>query len=270
MKNKTIAAGALLSSLIQLSACSHKENIKTSELMPKGAHVSSSHEKLYLTQISNGKKHACGLEHNTGKVYCWGDNFLGQLGSGDRNDSSFPREVKLSKKGRPLFIESLSVGRNGACALDKETKNGYCWGANLWGQSGNGSTKTVRIPAPVKYQNGTNIKFSKLSMGHYHTCGIEAGTGAAYCWGGNFDGALGNGSVSTEEKEAWFTPSRVLGPDGAPGSFLRFSKIKAYDYRTCAIEVKTNSLYCWGDLMGVLKTGSGETPPHGKTQSQLL
>jgi len=45
-----------------------------------------------------------------------------------------------------------------------------------------------------------------VSAGGAHTCGRTTG-GTVYCWGGNSDGELGNGSTNGSA-----VPVRVLGP----------------------------------------------------------
>ncbi len=44
--------------------------------------------------ISAGNDHACGLRL-TGELDCWGGNWLGQLGTGDLENSAVPREVEF-------------------------------------------------------------------------------------------------------------------------------------------------------------------------------
>ncbi len=46
---------------------------------------------------------------------------------------------------------------------------------------------------------------SSLSVGGFHSCVIDT-TGAAYCWGRNDSGQLGNGGVANQ-----LTPTAVIG-----------------------------------------------------------
>jgi alpha-tubulin suppressor-like RCC1 family protein len=71
-----------------------------------------------------------------------------------------------------------------------------------------------------------------VAAGATHSCGI-ATDGAAYCWGNNFDGQLGNGFVGS----GW-QPRPVAGG-------LRFTRIHAKREFTCAIATD-DRLYCWG------------------------
>jgi alpha-tubulin suppressor-like RCC1 family protein len=67
-----------------------------------------------------------------------------------------------------------------------------------------------------------------------HTCGITT-TGAAYCWGTNFFGALGRG---TRTLEPGTTPEAVVGG-------LTFSEIGVGQELSCAL-ASDGSAYCWG------------------------
>ncbi len=63
------------------------------------------------------------------KVYCWGKNDLGQLGTGDLVDSSQPRPV-VTATGKTLAkTRWLSVASAHACSI-LESGTLYCWGNN--------------------------------------------------------------------------------------------------------------------------------------------
>jgi alpha-tubulin suppressor-like RCC1 family protein len=42
-----------------------------------------------MTQVEVGWQASCAVK-NTGEMYCWGENFAGQLGDGTTNDSTVP------------------------------------------------------------------------------------------------------------------------------------------------------------------------------------
>ena len=88
--------------------------------------------------------------------------------------------------------------------------------------------------------------FVALTAGVRHTCGLSA-AGAAFCWGDNTFGQLGDGTTTDR-----LTPTAVSGS-------LAFAYIKAGDLFTCGI-TSTGVAYCWGDNeYGQL--GDGSTTP---------
>jgi alpha-tubulin suppressor-like RCC1 family protein len=82
----------------------------------------------------------------TGQVDCWGDNSVGQLGDG----------VSGGMTTSPVMVSGLTTGgtsineSNGSstCALDL-TQQAQCWGWNVDGQLGDGSTANSDVPVPV-------------------------------------------------------------------------------------------------------------------------
>jgi len=86
-----------------------------------------------------------------------------------------------------------------SCGLTTDGR-ALCWGGNLYGQLGDGST-TDHIQ-PVAVAGGRT--FSSLQAFGSHTCGRTPG-GEVLCWGYNVDGQLGDG---TRENRTVPTPSR--------------------------------------------------------------
>jgi alpha-tubulin suppressor-like RCC1 family protein len=93
-------------------------------------------------------------------------------------------------------------------------------------------------------QPPANLVFASVSVGLSHTCGVTA-PGAAYCWGSNDAGQLGNGSTASSS-----APVLVAGGH-------TFRSISAGTDHTCGVTT-AGVLYCWGG--GYLLLGVGPTP----------
>jgi alpha-tubulin suppressor-like RCC1 family protein/uncharacterized ParB-like nuclease family protein len=80
--------------------------------------------------------HTCALLDND-QVTCWGQNSFGELGLGDTNGASTPRDI--INLGSDRRVISISSGQFHNCALlDDSTVK--CWGSNGLGQLGLGDT----------------------------------------------------------------------------------------------------------------------------------
>jgi alpha-tubulin suppressor-like RCC1 family protein len=133
---------------------------------------------------------------------------------------------------------SIVPGGSHTCALDRAGK-AYCWGYNLYGQLGIGSQDQQLKPLAV----AGGIAFASISAGADHTCGVALSPiGAAYCWGENFHGELGDGT--TTERHA---PVLVIGG-------INFVSVSAGGNFTCGLAVN-GGVYCWG-AGGALGNGS--------------
>lgn len=158
---------------------------------------------LSFASLNAGGDHTCGVT-TAGAAYCWGANFLyGQLGDGTTTRRTSPVLVT----GGQTFT-TASAGGLHSCAF-KSDGAAFCWGDNFHGQLGDGSN-TVRT-APVAVTGG--LAFVQLIAGSggaggvgngAHTCGLTA-SGAAYCWGLNDRGQLGDGTQTNRS-----APVRVV------------------------------------------------------------
>lgn len=87
--------------------------------------------------IAAGTSHTCALVMG-GAVKCWGYNYYGQLGNGTTVNSPVPTDVQ----GLAMDAVSLTSGDNHAC-VRRQSGGMQCWGSNVYGQIGNGSTATA-------------------------------------------------------------------------------------------------------------------------------
>lgn len=132
-----------------------------------------------------GGRHSCGLSA-AGSAYCWGWNGFGQVGDGTLTKEIIPTVVLT----RGLLFGSISTGFNHTCGLT-ETGAAYCWGCNVNGQLGDGTTVNRSTPTRVVQ----SLAFAKLALGLNHSCGMTA-TNDLYCWGSNASGQLGDGTTT--------------------------------------------------------------------------
>src|SRR5207247_1488086 len=139
--------------------------------------------------VSAGGLHTCGLTA-AGVAYCWGYNGFGQLGDGTTTDRSTP--VLVAAPAGVSFA-AVSAGLRHTCGLTAAGA-AYCWGWNASGQLGDGTT-TSR-PSPVLVAAPAGVSFAAVRADYSYTCGLTA-AGAAYCWGDNTSGQLGDGTTTS-------------------------------------------------------------------------
>jgi alpha-tubulin suppressor-like RCC1 family protein len=150
---------------------------------------------LVFASIATGGSASCGLTTG-GAAYCWGSAFFGQLGNGTSGNGPPGNTANLwfapvAVSGSYTFSQ-ISVGDQHTCGLTTDAR-AYCWGENVLGQIGTGSTlpSVFSTPAPVS----ALFTFTQISAGTGHTCGIATG-GSLYCWGSNSAGELGDGTTT--------------------------------------------------------------------------
>jgi alpha-tubulin suppressor-like RCC1 family protein len=238
---------------------------------------------VVFRSISAGAGYACGVTADHA-AYCWGDNSSGQLGDGSRANRSAPVRVAgdLAFVSVSTVIPVGYVGKH-SCGVT-EFGAAYCWGDNLYGQLGNGSTANSSVPVAVAGDLTVNLvsvgsRFScaattgnvahcwgtgggapvdttrpvvipgdlavaSISSQFEHACAVTS-FGVGYCWGSGVFGKLGTGSTNSA-----LTPTAVSGA-------LTFAAIQAGVHHTCGVTTNGEG-YCWGGN-GHGALGSGNT-----------
>ncbi len=149
--------------------------------------------------IKAGNKYTCGL-NNTIKseelLFCWGDDSLGQVGTGGELITNIPKVV-LDENTIWLDYET---GQNSACAVINN-KRLFCWGDNnnsqLTSNVASDDEGTSHTPESAAFFDD----WQTLAMGKNHGCGIredDLGNRTAYCWGEGAEYQLGDGNAWKE------------------------------------------------------------------------
>ncbi len=125
---------------------------------------------------------------------------------------------------------AMSAGYAHNCLVTTKGKL-QCWGYNVSGQVGDGTTTNVLAPVTV---SGLSKGTKAVAPGYYHTCALTT-KGKAKCWGYNGYGALGNN-----------TTANSLVPVTVYGLSKGVKAISASYLHTCALTTKGKVL-CWGD-----------------------
>ena len=178
---------------------------------------------LTFTSISVGGSHTGGVTAS-GNGYCWGANGYGQIGS----TAAVIHQVTPIEISGGYSFSSVQAGGYHSCGL---TTGGaaLCWGSNLAGQLGDGTTTDSDTPVTVS----GGIVFTDVWASLYrHSCGLTA-AGVAYCWGWNDNGELGDGT----------TTSRSV-PTAVSGGYT-FTSISPGSDHSCGL-MAGGVAYCWG------------------------
>lgn len=199
-----------------------------------------------VEQLAAGRSMSCAVLADT-TARCWGS---GPLGTGAFGAVSSVAVVVQNAVGDPLTgIEQIAIGSGHVCALMTDT-SAVCWGQNLTGEIGDGTTQPRPRPVAVQQQGGTPLTgITQLSLGDMHSCALLA-SGQARCWGQNM-GTIGDGT-RTNRKRA------VLVQNGTgTGPLTGIVQLAAGSQHTCAL-LSGHTVRCFGEN-GQGQIGDGTT-----------
>lgn len=148
--------------------------------------------------VTLGSAHTCARK-TTGRLYCWGNNFSGQLGTGGGVLDARDRPTPVA--GAATTWVSVDAGGRNTCAM-RSAGRIFCWGDDFFSQLGDGGADTDRNTPTRVSSSATN--WSSITAGGGHACATKT-TGRLFCWGNDFSGELGNGGDDTNRA----TPGEV-------------------------------------------------------------
>lgn len=168
-------------------------------------------------------------------------------------------ELATATASAPLSFVQVSTGTFHSCGVTSDGR-AYCWGGNDKGQLGDGTTFiNVSRTTPSAVIGG--LRFRHVSAGYEHTCGVTVDD-RVYCWGLNFFGQLGNGTLGSDHFSV-ATPKEVVGG-------RQYRQVRAGYSHTCAI-TRANVAYCWGENhYGQLGNGTTTAAPGIATPVRVL
>jgi alpha-tubulin suppressor-like RCC1 family protein len=213
-----------------------------------------------FVSLRAGYYFTCALT-NAGQASCWGQNSFDQLGVGVHTtvvtDDATGAVGPLPVIGGLSFV-SISAGGWHVCGL---TSGGatYCWGLGLsnrlaqagafgthdcgWALAVGTQVNTKCTPTPIAISGAP--PFRALYAGGNQSCALTA-DGAAYCWGNNRFGQIGDDAGATSHPRL---PSQVAGGH-------RFASLSVGWSHVCGVTID-GTAYCWGyNYDGELGDGS--------------
>lgn len=165
--------------------------------------------------------HSCAIVAGGG-VRCWGDNLVGQHGTGSAGAPRAEPQMAMIQNAR-----GIDGGRQHTCVLTTDSEV-FCWGANERAQTG--ATANQGIATPHEVSAGGSLM--RIATGNDHSC-VSSGGGDVRCWGSNGNAQLGRDTPNSSED-----PVTVQG-------LSNVASIALGEGYSCAVEM-SGEVLCWG------------------------
>lgn len=185
-----------------------------------------------VTAVSAGYSTTCAIAD--GDAYCWGYGGQGNTGDGQAlYENSLPVAVNGAAMGGRTVTDIAVGNRESVCAIADGAP--FCWGANTWGNLGNGSTATAKAPVAVNTSAMGSKPVTSIGVGQASACAVAGGT--VYCWGAYNNGRLGLGAIVANQTVPKAVTTNLAG--------VTATQISVGYYHSCILAT-TGDMYCWG------------------------
>jgi alpha-tubulin suppressor-like RCC1 family protein len=193
-----------------------------------------------FTRVAAGDGMVFGIGTN-GRVYSWGGDVSGALGTGSVSDENVPTALAAGAIPAGVTISQVAAGQEGGYALGSDG-NVYDWGSDLFGDLGDGHNTDQNVPVAVSAgEIPAGLTIVAIAAGS--ASGYAVGTdGHVYDWGIGGNGELGNGAGSDSN-----TP--VLVTAGGVAADVELTRVTA-GYHSATALGSDGRTYGWGDNTG--------------------
>ncbi|MCC8065996.1 MAG: hypothetical protein LIO94_02670, partial [Clostridiales bacterium] len=195
------------------------EDVLLPQLVLKGDSAAENEVLTDIVAIDAGDGYSLALRSD-GMVYAWGSAANGRLGTILTGTVLTPAQVWKGEYDAPWYLENvikISAGTAHAAVIDISNKV-YAWGANTYGQLGNGTTTDSTTPVRAANQWMDEQLAIDISAGGNHTAAVTK-EGTAYAWGLNSEGQAGTANSSVAN---YTEPEQILEGDSANyGDYFR-------------------------------------------------
>jgi alpha-tubulin suppressor-like RCC1 family protein len=196
----------------------------------------------------------CGSSGSDGSSGSSGGSSSGSSGSGSGSSGG---SASGCEGGACAKVTAVAAGGSQTCAI-LSGGTVKCWGANVYGQLGNGTSTGPETCADGSECSTTPVAVSGLSgvtaitAGQNYTCALLSG-GTVECWGDDTWGELGSGAGAEADtcnsSACSTTPIAIVGLSGV-------SAVTAGSNYACAL-LSGGTVECWGfNDKGTLGNGS--------------
>ncbi|WP_374073573.1 RCC1 domain-containing protein [Bdellovibrio bacteriovorus] len=171
----------------------------------------------------------CAL-NSDGAVYCWGDNYEGQAGTGTTGGLLIPTPLLVTNISGEKKFRDISTYYVTSCGIT-ETDKLFCWGYIPY--AGNSSEPQLMDLSAL----GSSVKVVQVSVGYSHVCGLSS-DGRIFCFGSASSGQLGDGTTTARATPMWIDESSL--PNGTS-----FKQVSVSENHSCALSF-AGEIFCWG------------------------
>jgi alpha-tubulin suppressor-like RCC1 family protein len=189
---------------------------------------------MELTSIASSAVVTCGLDLS-GSAICWGYG----IPFAPTRPPIGPTAVDTTEHFTLLRAQMADPDMCGLSAIGTR----YCWGP--------GETTAERLVA--RLQDDSGLQFVDIGLSQGWGCGVT-GDGEAWCWGSNWFGQLGAGTVGQFEGPVTSpVPVKVVGDRS-------YVSVVAGLMHTCALDTE-GAAWCWGYIPGDDAYGTPQPVP---------
>jgi len=170
------------------------------------------------------------IQGNTGNAYAWGSNTVGQVGDNSILNRSSPTSVVGARS-----FKQIAGNNSSFVALEGSTGNAYSWGDNSGAVLGDNSIANRSSPTSVV--GGRSYSNVAVYFNGSNFYALDGSNGAAYAWGNNAQGQIGDNSVATRS-----SPTSVLGGR----SYSLIANPSAMTIQAAMALDSSGNAYVWG------------------------